>query len=389
MRVLNKCFVVLFMAMLALPLIFIDLSSNRLSVKENRMLAERPRITKMKNHLGTFIRQFDAWFKDSTGFREQLLTLYNVMEINKKSGVKYKKGQAVLLIGEYGHHYYAGQNGYMIPRFQGEKFLSDEQLANTANKLEDIKVYLNKKGISFVVMFCTEKETIYSEFYPKSIKRGPEPIQLDIITNYLQEHTSVDVFNIKQALLAEKNNYMLYPVSFGDLAHYTEMGAFFAYRELMKYINIYFPEITPYEMNDIKISYDNEGIPDVSLKTKTAYKKLDPSFFDDVELIRPFTWENIAYENKDADLPVILVFRDSYGGGSFLGAYELKFITQFIASHFSRAIFIHYINLEHFEEYINKFKPDIVVFEAAERQVDQLAKFVTDIPELSIKYGGY
>jgi len=375
MRVLNRCFVVLFMAMMTLPLIFIDLSSNRISVKENRNLAERPKITEMKNHPETFIRQFDAWFNDSTGFREQLLALYNVMGMNTGSGVKYRYGQIVFLVGEHGHHYYAGENGNLIPRFQGEQILSDEQLVNMANKLEEVKVYLDRKGIPFIVMFCTFKEEIYPEFYPRSINRGSEPIQLDIITNYIKEHTSVDVFNIRQALLAEKDNYMLYPVSSGDLLHYNEIGAFFAYRELMKHINKYFPDIVPYGLSDIEIDYDREGIPDVSLKTKTTYKKLEPSFFDDVELIRPFTWEDVAFENKDADLPVVLFLRDSYASYT-----NEAYFGKYIAQQFSKAIFIHYVNMKHFEKYVDKYKPDLIVFESV--HPDTFGGFVIESPEL-------
>jgi len=380
MRVLNRCFVVFFMAMMTLPLVFIDLSSDRTSVQENRKLAEFPKLTDLKRHQGTFIRQFDAWFKDSTGFREQLLALYNVTKMNTRSGVKYRDGQIVYLVGEHGHHFFVGENEYLIRIFQGEKILSDEQLANMANKLEEVKVYLDRKGIPFIVMFCTLKEAIYPEFYPKPIKRGPEPIHIDIITNYIKEHTTVDVFNIRQALLAEKNDYLLYPVSSGDLGHYTEIGAFFAYRELMKHINKYFPDIVPYELSDIEISYGKEGIPAVSLKTKTAYKELDPSFFDDVELDRPFTWENVAFENKDPGLPVVLFLRDSYAGEAFFGKY--------IAQQFGKAIFIHYINMKYFEEYVDKYKPDLIVFETVDFD-GSFERSVADIPELSATRGGY
>jgi len=374
-HIIDGVFIVLFMAMLTLPLAFIDLSSNRVSVQENRMLAARPNLADMKNHPGTFIRGFDAWFKDSTGFRKQLLALYNVAGMNLQSGVMYKNGPVVYLIGEHGHHFWAGENGYLIQWFQGEPIISDEQLANMANKLEEIKVYLDKKDIQFVVMFCTMKESIYPEFYPKAVKRGPQPVQLDVITGYLQEHTSVDVFNIKQALLAEKDNYLLYPVSSGDLGHYTDIGAFFAYRELMKHINTYFPDIVPYDLNDIDIIYDIDGIPYVSLKEKNNYKRLDPSFFDDVELARPFTWENEAYETIKTNLPVILFLHDSYVG-YINGVQERKFIKQFIAPQFGRVIFIYYQNMKHFEEYVAKYKPDLVVFESVEARLPEFAKLI-------------
>jgi len=376
MRVFNCGFIVLFMAMLTLPLVFVDLSSDRVSVEENRMLAERPHISDIKNHPGTFVRDFDTWFKDSTGFRKQLISLFQTIDKNKwlNAVVQYTNGQHVYLIGEKGHHYFAYGNGWMISKFQGKQFLSDEQLANMANKLEMVKTYLDSKGIPLVVMFCTDKESIYPEYYPKSIKRGPDPIQLDIITNYLQKHTSVDVFNIRQALLAEKNNYPLYDVSSGDFTHYNQIGAFFAYRELMKHINIHFPGIVPYDLNNIDISYDKKGIPSVSLKTEITYKKLDPSFFDDVDVVKPFTWGNDAYENIDPNLPVILVLRDSYS--------EERFIGKYFAQHFSKAIFIHFQNMNRIEEYVTKYKPDIVVFESAERELGGFANCVAEIPEL-------
>jgi len=385
MRFFDRCFIFIFVLMIILPLVFVDLSSNRVSVQENRTLATFPRLTDLKHHQGQFIRDFDAWFKDSTGFREQLLALSNVMGINTwMSGVKYNKGQLPYLIGEHGHQFFAGLNGELIQVFQGKPVFSDEQLANIANKLEEVKKYLDRQGIPLVVVFMTFKESIYPEYYPKSIKRGPEPIQLDVITDYLREHTNIDIFNIRQALLEEKDNYLLYLVSSGDIFHYTEIGGFFAYRELMKHINIYFSDIVPYDLNDIDISYDKkvESIlePDVTLKRGVTFKKLAPSFFDDVELNRPFTWENVAYENKNPDLPVILVFRDSFSG-VFTQTYEKKYLTQFIASQFSKAIFIHLNNLKHFEEYVDRYKPDIVVFESTE-YFDEFAKHVADIPEL-------
>jgi hypothetical protein len=366
------------MAMLTIPLVFVDLSSDRVSVQENRMLARRPFLADIKNHPGTFVREFDAWFKDSTGFREWLVTLYNVMGKNRwLNGVWYTEGNLVYLIGESGHIYFAGLKGslFLIDKFQGKQFLTDDQLTNMADKLEEAKTYLDKQGIPLIVMFCTDKETIYPEFYPRSIKRGPEPIQLDVITGYLQERTTVDVFNIRQALLA-KNNFMLYNVSLGDLNHYNEIGAFFAYRELMRHVNIYLPEIIPYELSDVDISYNEDGIPHVLLKTDMVYKELDVSFFDDVDVIRPFvfSWDNQAYENTESDLPVILFFRDSYILEPFIGKY--------LAQHFGKAIFIHYRNMEHFEEYINRYKPDIVIFESAERELNGFADYIARIPKL-------
>jgi hypothetical protein len=367
------------MALLTIPLVFVDFAPNRVSVQENRMLTQRPPLIYIKNHPATFVRGFDAWFKDSTGFREQLVALYNVIGKNKWfNGVLYMDGQNIYLIGEEGHHFYAG-DGDLISKFQGKQWLTDKQLTNMAIKLNEVKTYLDSKGIPLVVMFCTDKETIYPEFYPKSIKQGPEPVQLDVITRYLLEHTDVDVFNIRQALLVEKNNFMLYvlyDMSSGYLMHYNEIGAFFAYRELMRHVNTYFPDMIPYELSDIDISYDETGIPDVSIKTGTSYTKLDPSFFDDVN-VRSIGWEIAAYENEEPNLPVILFLRDSYTGYS-----ERSFFANYLPQHFGKAIFIHYRNMEHFDEYIDRYRPDIVVLESAEFKLREFANCVAGITKL-------
>jgi hypothetical protein len=380
MRIANGSYIALFMLMLILPLVLVDLSTDRISIHENRMLTGRPSLTDIKNHPGSFIRQFDAWFKDSTGFREQLLSLYNIIDKNKLlNGVRYTDGQYTYLIGEQGHHYFADVNGRLIPKFQGRQFLSNEQLQNMAVKLEEVKTYLDTKGIPLVVMLSADKESVYPEFYPKSITRGPEPIQLDTITDYLRDHTSVDIFNIRQALLTKKDDYLLYykidAMWFTTaFAHYNEIGAFFAYRELMKHINIYFPNMIPYELDDIEITYDDKEIPYASLETGKSYKNLDPSFFDDVDLLRPFTWENIAFENMKPNLPVILFFCDSYAAEQYIGKY--------FAQQFGKAIFTHYINIGNIEESVDQYNPDIVIFESAERGLTGFANYVFTIPKL-------
>jgi hypothetical protein len=333
--------------MLFIPLVCVDLSLDRISVQENRGLANLPKLADLKRRPGKFKGDFDRWFKDSTGFREQILALYNILNKNESlNGVRYTDGQYINIIGENGHHYFAHINGRLVSIFQGGQYLSDKQLEDLASKIEEVKTYLDTKGIPLVVMFCAEKESIYPEFYPKSIKRGPEPIQLDVITNYLQNHTSVDVFNIRQALLAEKNNYPIYPVSSGDLTHYTQIAAFFAYRELMKYINIYFPQIVPYTLNDIEIRYNETGIPIVTLMKEKSYQRSHTNYFDGFDLDDSTRAFNVAFENTNPDLPVILLFRDSFA--------EEGFIIKYVAQHFGKTIMIHWLNLEHFKDLVKQ-----------------------------------
>ena len=373
-------FIIAFMLILMLPLVFVDFETDRISVEENRMLANRPPLFEIKKHPGKYIKGFDAWFVDSIGFREQLLALYRVIDKNSwlNNNVRYAHGQQVFLIGEQGHHYFADIDGALIPKFQGKQFITNTQLLTMEEKLEEVKMYLERENIPFIVMFCTDKETIYPEFYPRSIRRGPEPVQLDIITKYIEANTNVDIFNIRQSLLLEKDAYQLYYISTGDLSHYTQIGAFFAYRELMKHINKYFPAITPYELNDIEIVYNEREMIFVNLKLGTTYKELDSSFFNDVSVTRPFTSENVAFENKKSDLPVILLLGDSYASEPFIGKY--------LAQQFGKVILIHHRDMRYLEEYVTQFKPNIVVFETAERGLGGFANALWTLPYLSDEF---
>lgn len=372
MKVFNILFIILFMAALLVPLMFVNLQGGEVSEQENRMLAARPPISYAFERPNDFIRQFDNWFTDNVGFRQTMLNLYQYVK-RLENQIEEPRGSYMYLVGENDHEFLAFSEGDydLIPKFQGKPFLSSEQLYKLSDGLNDIEQYLNDRNIPFIVMFCTDKETVYPEYYPKSIVRSPEPVQLDIITEWVKENTDIDIFNTRKCLTEKKENYLLYNQKY-DIGHYNEIGAFFAYQELMRHINVYMPEMKPFTINDIEISFDEEHIPIVSLKHTVTYEKLEQDFFNDAELERPFTWQNTAFTNHDDSLPTILFMRDS-----FIGYTDPpNFLSKYIPEHFGKTILIQYTNMEHFSEYVDLYNPDIVVFETVERS---LALFVDSI----------
>jgi hypothetical protein len=359
----DAVFACVFVILLLIPLFATDLRNGVVSGQENRMLADRPPLSSV-NHPRTFIQNFNRWFNDHTGFRERLISIYRMINKFQGLGPQYKEGNLTYIIGREGHHFFTGYNHEMIAAFQGRPVFSGEQMRIFSEKLTAIKNYLDEKSIPLIVMFCTDKETVYPEYYPKTIIRGPEPVQLDAITGYLQRNGPIDVFNIRRALTAQKDRYLLYPKAPpGDLTHYNEIGAFFAYRELMKHINAYFPAIAPYSLEDIDIVCDENGTASVSLKKGITYKKSDEKLPGAVGISQPEHYE--MFENPGVHSPVILVLRDSYTGGGSGGA----FFSKYIAQQFNKTILIHYVNMRYLKQYVDVFHPGIVVFESAERQI--------------------
>jgi len=362
MQFFDRCFIFIFILMLTLPLVFVDLSKDRISVLENRMLAKFPNMNDLKHHQGQFIRDFDAWFKDSTGFREKLISLYK-----KTDGFlgqnAYLDGKSIVIIGKEGHHFHTHGN-QLLPIWQGKRWLDDTQSFELSNKLNSINKYLKERKIPFIVMLCTDKESIYPEYYSDFVIKGPEPSSLDAVVDYISANTSIDFFCIKENLLKEKENWLLYPKT-GDiyeLCHYNETGSFIAYRELMEHINKYLPNLKSFTFDDVDITYLINGSSNVNLKQEKNFKKIEPRFFDDA----------VEFENEDLSLPTLLLICDSYA----------EWFKNFIPQHFGRVIMHHYFTINHFEEYINLYKPDIVVLESAERAIPIFAKNVIDMHEL-------
>ncbi|MDR1618230.1 MAG: hypothetical protein LBS06_04180 [Treponema sp.] len=359
----KAAFVVTFIIMLLTPLLSTDLRNGAVSVEENRMLADRPPLSSI-NHPRTFIKDFNKWFDDHVGFREKFISLYRIFNKLQRKGPQYREGNLTYITGKKGHHFFTGYNNEMTAKFSGKPIFSDKQLETFAQKLKTVKSFLDKEGILLIVMFCTDKESVYPEYYPESIRQGPEPIQLDFITDYLKNNASIDVFNIRRALLDQKGRYPLYPKGpLGDLTHYNEIGAFFAYRELLEHVNVYFPEIAPLSLDDIDISCDENGTAGISLIKEPSYKKLDAGFFDAVNVFRPLDNLDEAFENTCADTPTILFLGDSYMG------HNGKFISKYIAQNFGRVIFFNFRNIKNLPQYISTFSPGIVVLETAERQI--------------------
>ncbi len=376
-KAVNVVLIAVFLLALLLPAVFINPAGGRVSQKENRMLASRPPFAEMLTSPSEYIRQFDRFFADNVGFREPLIDGYDRFFARVGNNVQYTEGQTPMLIGEEGHHYHAG--GRMIEKFQGKPFLSAAQIAGLAEGLESAKQYLEDRGIPLIFMLCTDKETVYPEYYPPSILRGPGPTPVESITRYLRERTDVDLFDIRECLLAAKKEYLVYPKD-GDiniLSHYSQIGGFFAYQELMKHIGRYRPELEAFTLDDVLITTETIGsypdIPNVQLKQGPVGRLLDASFFDPVPLTHPMF--NLAYEGKDGSLPILLLMRDSYAGEGY-------FLTRYLPQHFSNTITVHWRNMEFLTDYVEYFQPDIVVFEVVEREIEPFAYYMSLLKDL-------
>ena len=363
-------FTIIFMLILILPLLRLDPHGGGVSEEENRVLASRPSISDAIHRPIVFIREFDDWFTDNIGFRKRMIELRkNIDRIDRPT--QYSDGVNIYLIGQQGHIYFASEGGRLISKFQGNQYLTDEQLIGLADRLNGIGQFLDERDTPFLFVICPDKESVYPEYYPRSIHRGPDPIQLEIITEYLRDNSNVNLYNSRQILMSEKDNFLVYNRAEGDITHYNAIGGFIEYEEMMRHFSAYFPEMTPFTIDDTNIVYDEDDIPSVSLKEGSSSHLLGSEFFAGLDLIDAFNESNYVFENKDPDLPTILIMGDSY----------TDLFTPFVSQHFGKTIIVHYLNIGRFRELVDLYKPDMVVIQVAERE---LPLFTDNM----INYGG-
>lgn len=126
--------------------------------------------------------------------------------------------------------YNAEGDGSTIYDYKGINHYSSMGLRRVKNNLLAAKKAVNKRGADFVVYFAPNKETIYSNYMPKSIKRKTTYTRYDQLYDYLEANTDLDIAYPKEELLAKRKKYELY---YPTDNHWNRLGQFIGVQELM------------------------------------------------------------------------------------------------------------------------------------------------------------
>ena len=106
-----------------------------------------------------------------------------------------------VITGTHGWLFYrANGDGSTIPDYQGINHYSPMGLRRAANNLLAAEKAVNKKGAEFIVYMAPNKESIYSEYMPKSIKRKTTYTRADQLCDYLEANTDLTIGYPKEEL---------------------------------------------------------------------------------------------------------------------------------------------------------------------------------------------
>lgn len=373
-KIYSIVFIVLFIAIISLPLIKADWTSGGISEEENRYLAEAPKLTVDGKINDKFTAEVETWFMDHMGYRKQLID-YNAKMQYEVFGKMLSKSNYYL--GRYGDVNYA--TDAMIMDYAHLNLRTEYEVAKIGNSYQKVSDWLSEKGIQFYYVQCWDKHSIYPEQFMASVNQIGDISKTDQVINYLRENTTVKELSLKETLIDNKKDYEVYS-NWGDPTHWTHRGAYVGYKYIMQGINKYndnrYKILEEEDYNilicDMGITlngfiHEEDMLETFSLKEPMADevdKSIMGQYADDE---RHSAWENPEVNN---DTKLLLV----------CDSYINSFIVEDFAESFSQVWLIWGDYIEDMESMIELYDPDIVIYECAER-VDR-SDSVVELAEL-------
>jgi alginate O-acetyltransferase complex protein AlgJ len=358
----------LFLALISLPLLDQMLQlTRRPPVNEKRRLAKRPSFS-LKDPLG-FFQKYESFFNDHFGLRSQLVYLHNLFQVTVFQTSSVDK----VLIGKNGWLFMGRENRSRseVSYFRSLKLFTPAELEHWHSVLRQRRQWLERRGILYLFLVVPNKSTVYPEFMPANLRKLNPQSRLDQLLAMLAKDPGFPVIDFRETLRKEKDRLPLY---YRTDSHWTEVGAYFAYRQVMEKLAQAFPRLQLTPLEQYSLEYRNRFYGDLAQMLSlhggkfkeegvSLRRKLPTPFATSTAKRRlgPYIRMTVS-ECPGADLPTILIVHDSF-------MHQLK---PFFKPHFRRIVYIWDWGLHFFLKEIEREKPRIVIDELVERGFSDL-----------------
>lgn len=204
---------------------------------ELRQPAPPPGAIERVGDLSSYPGGFEEHFNDTFGFRDWFLRGHSMVKLFA-FGVSPTPS---VLVGKDGWLFYTGDR--TIEDHRGLLPFSEDDLQGWVQMLEARRDWLAARGSDYVLVIVPNKEEIYPELLPDHL--APlGPTRLDQLLEYVREHSTVDVFDMRPAMLAAKED------TGGDTqpylklgTHWNGAGSYIAYKALIEHLRQRHPEL--------------------------------------------------------------------------------------------------------------------------------------------------
>ncbi len=215
---------------------------NDIPSSENRKMEEKPVFD--INSLDDFPLSFEKYYSDKFSIRSIMVKYYNLFNIEwfNKSPLPDK-----VVIGNDNWLFMAGDE---FDSYRGKYRFEPSELEAFKAELEYRKAYLNKRGCQFYFMIAPSKASIYSDKIPGSVFRLHHQSWGEQLLEYLTKNSTVKPIDVFTVLRAYKDQELLY---YKLDNHWNQSGAFYATNELLRRIQLDYPQVNLQSKKDFEI----------------------------------------------------------------------------------------------------------------------------------------
>ncbi|PZO43813.1 MAG: hypothetical protein DCF19_04075 [Pseudanabaena frigida] len=367
LRIFDNLLILTFILGLFLPL---ALTHNRdESSIEKRRLAAFPELKWNQKAAIAFPSQFEAFFNDHFGLRDQLTQVYALYSFMLRSSFNPK-----VLIGLDDWLFYVNPTeGNSLEDYRRNDPLTTEELRNWKSSLEEKYLWLKAQGIQYFFVVVPDKYSIYPEYMPSHIRQVGKQTRLDQLLEFMQD-SEVPILDLRPALIqAKKQGQLFYKTD----THWNDFGAAIAQYEIMRTIQKYHPNISPisYSPEDFAMTEFRSGDIANMLNISYLLKEMVPKLQKTLPLCKKYILEEKTEDPKKAsfvtecrsEMPKALIFRDSF----FIN------LQPYISQYLSKSLYVwEWSDLNLLKKYVKYNHPDIAIEERVERHL----KFVPYSP---------
>ena len=332
---------------------------------ENRALAPPPAIRLDWPTLSALPDGFTRYFEDGFAFRTRLVrwqAAFRLLALHVSPSPD-------VVIGRDGWLFYADDGA--VEDYAAATPLSAEDLEVWRRTLQNTQDWLRRRGIAYLFVIAPDKHAIYPEFMPSTVHRLSPTSRSDQLAQYLIRRSTVNVLDLRPALLAAKAGERIYHRT--D-THWNDRGAFVASQQIIGRLgadtgmrpllrsafaarDVLAPGMDLAGMlglGDV-LSERDLGLVPIERRAARVIEPLHPD---------PHGMEaRLVTEHPDAQLPRAVVFRDSFGSA----------LVPFLSGHFSRAVYLWQYDMD--PAVVAEEHPSVVIQEWVGRRLSALLPY--------------
>lgn len=367
---IRKIFAILITLCLFFPMIWMATGHGE-KPNDFIMHENRPKNSFKYDGLKTLPVNIDRWFSDSYGFRSKLIKKYK--RIQKKVFSVSDSNNCV--IGKNGYLFLGNSYDKVIDEYTNSLYFDDKIMKDLVLKFKQDKRLADRVNAYFIILVAPDKHSLYPEMLPPYIAvKANKNFYSEAVLSLRK--AGLNILDIK-AQFIKKYTYDHERLYYKTDTHWSALGAYYAYYEMMLSLRQRYPDIKilpkpTFVEEKYHLGYDLVNICGFSGQKQDDFKMTYSPVFDHlINMQTGAVYKNDAVGNTvDAvdntnalnDL-TILVDRDSFGISMF----------PFFVATFKRVVYVHH-NIDNNKKLgvaamALKYKPDIFISEFAERKL--------------------